>query len=139
MNHLSIKKFIPGIAWFFVVLILLCLPGNDIPQPDSWFQIYYVDKIVHLCLFGLLAYLFLLPIAGSGFTEKQKVHYLIKISLAASLWGLTTEFIQRFYINGRSFDLLDWAADTAGIAFALYYSFSKMKKNMNNILPNSKY
>lgn len=129
MNNLSIKKFIPGIAWFFVVLILLCLPGSEIPQPDNWFKIYYVDKIIHFCLFGLLGYLFMKPIAKSDLSQKEKRYYLIKIAITASLWGLTTEFIQRFYIRGRSYELLDWVADTVGVAVALYFSYRKKGPN----------
>ena len=59
MNVLEIKRFIPGIAWFFVVLVLLCLPGKDIPG-TSWLDKIFFDKWVHAGIFGLLALLFML-------------------------------------------------------------------------------
>ena len=30
----------------------------------------------------------------------------------AILYGITTEYIQKFFIPGRSFNLADWLADT---------------------------
>jgi len=103
----------PGIAWFFVVLVLLCMPGKDIPS-NNWFDIIYFDKWVHTGIFGLLALLFMLPIARSSMGQKEKLHYFIRIAIATSIWGLTTEFIQKYWAIGRSFDLTDWAADSLG-------------------------
>ena len=118
MNRISIIKFIPGIAWFFVVLVLICTPGEDIPS-SSLFDLLYFDKWVHTGVFGLLALLFMLPIGVSLMTNTEKLNYFIRIAIAASLWGLTTEYIQKYWIAGRSFDLFDWAADSLG-AFAAF-------------------
>jgi VanZ family protein len=118
MEKISIKKFMPGVAWFIIVLALTCLPGKDVPK-ISWLDIIYFDKWVHMGLFGGLTFLFCWPFYKSSFSEKQRIYYFIKIALAVSIWGLTIEFIQRFYIPGRSFDLLDWAADSFGALIAL--------------------
>ena len=118
MERISIKKFMPGVAWFFIVLVLTCLPGKDVPK-ISWLDIIYFDKWVHIGLFGGLTFLFCWPFHKSAFSEKQRLYYFIKIALAVSIWGLTIEFIQRFYIPGRSFELLDWAADSFGSLIAL--------------------
>ena len=116
---IPLKKFIPGIAWFFLVLILLCLPGYDLPKADDWMSAVYFDKWVHTGLFSVLAFLFMMPYCKSNVTYKNKWALVIKIALSVSIWGLTTEFIQKFFIPGRSFDLLDWAADSAGAILAL--------------------
>ena len=116
---ISFKKFIPGIAWFFLVLILICLPGDDLPKADDWMSAIFFDKWVHAGLFCVLAFLFMLPFCKSDRNIKIKWVSVIKIALAVSIWGLTTEFIQKFFIPGRSFDLLDWAADTAGVLLAI--------------------
>ena len=66
MNKLSIKNFIPGIAWFFVILILICLPGEDIPSPSGWWNwinLIHFDKLVHMGIFAVLTVLFILPIS----------------------------------------------------------------------------
>ncbi len=107
------KKFKPGIAWFFVVLYLMTLPGKELPQ-IGWLDKIYFDKWVHVVVFGLLTLLFCWPFYRSSFNRSEKLIYFIKIAIAASVWGLTIEFIQKFFVAGRSFDILDWVADSIG-------------------------
>ncbi len=114
------KKFIPGIAWFFLVLILICLPGDDLPKADDWMSAIFFDKWVHAGLFSILAFLFMMPFCKSNLTHKNKWVIIIKIAIAIIVWALTTEFIQKFFIPGRSFDLWDWVADAVGVLLALY-------------------
>ena len=116
---INLKKFLPGIAWFFLVLILICLPGDDLPNTDNWMSAIYFDKWVHVGLFSILSLLFMKPVCKSDLLKKEKWNIVIKIALAACVWGLTTEFIQKFYIPGRAFDLFDWAADSAGVILAI--------------------
>jgi hypothetical protein len=120
------KIFIPGIAWFFLILVLICLPGSKIPQVETWLNDIYFDKWVHAGLFGMLVFLFIYPIYKKLILPLQvKKIWAIKIAIAAVLWGLTTEFIQKFFITGRSFDIFDLAADTAGILVA--YNWCRVK------------
>ena len=63
---------------------------------------------------GGLSFLFILPIAKTPLTKKQKINYAIKIMLCVIIWGLATEFIQKHFVVGRMFDVWDWAADTFG-------------------------
>src|SRR4051812_47069432 len=113
------KKYLPGIAWFFILMVLICLPGSDLPHAPTWFERIQVDKWIHVFLFGTLAYLFMRPVSLSAIiTNKWK--YIIMIAIITSAWGLTTEFIQREFISGRSFDLLDWAADSLGALIAIF-------------------
>ncbi|MEO7523379.1 MAG: VanZ family protein [Ferruginibacter sp.] len=124
MKPLTFKSFIPGIAWFFVVLTLICLPGGDIPEPSGWFEwikLIQFDKLVHSGIFALLAFLFMRPFAKAGFSKKDKWNYFLKIALATCIWGLTTELIQKFFIPTRQFDLVDWAADSIGTLIALLF------------------
>ncbi|MEO6328218.1 MAG: VanZ family protein [Ginsengibacter sp.] len=130
MYKIDFKKFLPGIAWFFVVLILMCLPGEDIP-PSDWLNIDFLDKWLHAGVFGLLVFLFCWPFYKSAFGKDERKHYFIKIALATSIWGLAIEFIQKFFIPGRSFDLFDWAADSVGALlgfFICFYLFIKKEK-----------
>ena len=116
---INLKKFLPGIAWFFLVLILICLPGDDLPKVGDWMSAIYFDKWVHVGMFSVLAFLFMLPFCKSDMTRINKWSFIIKIAISISIWGLTTEFIQKFFIPGRSFDLLDWAADSVGVVLAV--------------------
>jgi VanZ family protein len=119
---IGIKKFIPGIAWFFLVLVLICLPGSDLPTVDDWLGKIYFDKWIHVGLFAVLAFLFMHPFLRSSLTLKKKWDIAIRIALSTAVWGLATEFIQKFFVTGRSFDLFDWAADTLGALAALLFA-----------------
>jgi hypothetical protein len=119
MQGVRFIKFLPGIAWFFIVLVLTTMPGNDVPK-EPWLDGIYFDKWVHAGMFGGLTLLFSWPFYKSNFSSKQRLHYFIKIALAASIWGLAIEFIQRFYAINRDFELLDWAADSFGTLVAFF-------------------
>jgi len=113
-----LKKFLPAIAWFFLVLVLVCLPGSDLPPSASWMDLVMFDKWVHVGLFGVLGFLFMLPLFKTSIDRKQKICWFARIAASVSVWGLAVEFIQKYYIPGRSFDLMDWAADSIGAALA---------------------
>jgi len=120
-NESQISKFIPGIAWFFLVLVLVCIPGYDLPKVDNWLIEINFDKFIHVGLFAVLAYLFMYPLEKTALPKIEKWQYTIKITMATAVWGLTTELIQKFFIPGRSFNLTDWAADGFGGLIALIY------------------
>ena len=121
LRDIGFKKFAPAFVCFIAVGVLIALPGDSLPTDHEWMDITYLDKWVHATMFGTLTFLFLLPVAESSMYSQQKRHYFIRIALSACIWGLTTEFIQKFYIPTRSFDLLDWAADSAGVLIAFLY------------------
>ena len=131
MKDIKFIKFVPGIAWFFVVLVLLCLPGEDVPSLD-WMSTINFDKFVHSGVFGLLALLFMLPVALSPMDRQAKFNYFLRIAIVTSLWGITSEFIQKFWIPGRSFDLFDWAADSLGALVAYLFCRIKFATQNNN-------
>lgn len=123
MKNIPLKKFIPGIAWFFVVLFLISLPKDDMPDVGGWWgwlSKIYIDKWIHVGIFAILGLLFMLPFTQSNMAVKTKWQYLVKISIAVSIWGFITELIQ-LMVPGRSFDLLDWIADSAGGIAALFF------------------
>lgn len=122
-NKIPFKKFWPGIAWFLFTGVLVFLPGSDIPE-SNWLDLIYFDKFVHAGIFGGLTLLFCLPFFKAHFILQEKINYFIKISLAVILWGIIVEVIQKFFIPGRSFDMFDWAADSAGV----YMGFLVSKK-----------
>ena len=128
MQKISFKKFWPGIAWFFIVLFLMCIPGNKLPKVDDWLHKIYFDKWIHVGVFGLLCILFCLPFNKSAVLIKKRVEYFMLIAIGVSFYGLMTEFIQKYWIPGRSYDLLDWAADSLGAVIGFLYSKMKFIK-----------
>lgn len=111
---IGVKKFIPGIAWFFLSLIAISIPGYDLPKVGSWFEQISFDKLIHTGLFGMLSVLFMYPVAKSSLPKKDKINWYIKVALATIIWGFTTEVIQKYLIPGRSYDMVDCLADALG-------------------------
>ncbi len=122
-KSISIKKFIPGIIWFIIVLILICLPGKVFPKVKPWFEELDFDKIIHITMFGILNLLFVSPLFKSDLNLSNKKKSILFITLFFIGWGFITECIQLF-VPKRSFDLLDWLADSIGILI-VYWFYSK--------------
>lgn len=122
MNSIPFKKFIPAILWFLLVLFLICLPGQEFPEIDgwsAWMEKIHFDKWIHAGMFGTMMILFAFPFRSADLHEEKKKSIYLLIAVLTSIWGLATECIQ-LYIPFRSFDLLDWAADSFGTIIALY-------------------
>lgn len=120
-EKISYKKFMPGIAWFFIVGILVFMPGKDVPEVDL-FYIPQLDKLVHAGMFGGITLLFCFPYFKANLSLQHKLKQFTRIALAAIVWGLAVEFIQKYFVPSRSFELLDWAADTAGVLIGWWFS-----------------
>jgi VanZ family protein len=118
--------YLPAIGWFFLLLYFICMPPSSIPPVDSWINQFYPDKWVHAILFGVLAFLFIYPLKKANSTQKQKRNTALRLLLASIIWGLTTEFIQKYFIPGRFFDWYDWLADSFG-AFCSFWLCKKWK------------
>lgn len=119
-GKLEVKKFLPGIAWFFILLILICLPGKDIPH-TAWLDGLSFDKFVHCFLFGMLVALFCFPFKTTSLPGAEKARWFLKITLSTVVWGITTELIQKYFVVGRQFDWFDWLADSIGAFVAFYF------------------
>jgi VanZ family protein len=116
-QKITVRNFLPGIIWFIVLMVLICMPSKHLPQ-NKFLAAIFLDKLVHVGCFALLVWLFYYPFAKSSLSKVAKNNYLVKITLCAIIWGLATELIQRYFVPGRSFDLKDWLADAIGAALA---------------------
>jgi hypothetical protein len=127
-NKIPFAYFLPGIAWFFVVGLLTLMPASDVPEVGWFDKIPQFDKFVHAVLFGGLVILFGIPIYKSQIPFSQKVNYAIRISIAAVIWGITIEFLQKFFVPSRDFYLMEWAADTFGVLNALWLCIRLLRR-----------
>lgn len=127
---LSWRQFWPAIAWFVLLCILVFMPGSDVPSV-GWLDNIHADKIAHVFLFAVLVILIIRPFLISDYSRSSKLFILILVCLFAIGWGLAVEFIQKNFVTGRTFDLWDWAADTAGVLIGLliYIIILTRKKN----------
>lgn len=106
----------PATLWSALIFILLILPGDDIPS-EGLFSLPHLDKIVHVTLFGLLVSLWFFYF---HYSQKKGPQTLIKIILVSIAYGIAMEFVQRYFVQNRSFDLYDILADAAGALLAGY-------------------
>lgn len=115
-------------------MVLICLPKDSVPKVNDWWNRIFIDKWIHAGMFGLLSLLCILPIKDNkSFPIKKRKALILFISLTVSIWGLVTECIQ-LYIPGRSFDLLDWGADSLGVLIVWIYT-TLILKNQAKGLP----
>jgi len=117
LKNIAFRHFIPAIIWFFIVLVLICMPQQDVPEPQGWgewLKKMHIDKFVHAGMFGMLSLLWMLPFRRSSKESAQKRKWFFIIALSTSFWGLATECIQ-IALPPRTFDWLDWAADASGV------------------------
>ena len=114
-------KFIPGITWFVFVLVIVFLPGDDVPD-EGWLNLSKFDKLIHATLFGGIVFLFCFPFKKAAIERAEKLNLFIRITIATIVWGFTTELIQKYFVPGRQYDLLDWLADSVGAGIALFVS-----------------
>jgi len=130
---LKFRNFIPAIIWFFIILVLLLIPGSDIPKEPFLTGIYF-DKWVHITLFAVCVFLFCLP-----FINYLK-HYspiFILIAVLGWIYGIAMEFVQKYFASNRSFEIKDIIADGTGclVGYLMAYWLAKRKALQNKNKP----
>jgi VanZ family protein len=121
---LKVPDFFPAIVWLLACTVLLSLPGNMI---GSGSRIPYFDKWVHIGLFGMLGFLWMLPFL---LYRPGKRRGLVLVVSGLIVYGLLMEFFQLYFIPGRSFEIMDVMADTAGVLFALLFAATAWGKTV---------
>ncbi|MCM1111421.1 MAG: hypothetical protein NC336_09440 [Clostridium sp.] len=120
---LRVVAWCPG--WLLTVLavgLMLWLTLSPQPLPENDIELFPgADKLVHGLMFGGIAWL-----AGIDFIVRGERHrscnplaVFVVAAVAASLLGGAVEILQEGMALGRSGDLADWLADTAGAALAV--------------------
>ena len=117
-------RFIPAIIWFIFTVVLLCLPGSKIPK-YTFLTLIHADKWVHIAMFGILCFLFNQAFCKLVVTKKGLRIYLFAVTFSGIAYGTIMEFVQKYWIPGRSFDVFDILADTIGCLLALGYCHRK--------------
>jgi len=129
---IKVLQFIPGIIWFIIANILFFLPGQDLPGP-KFLELIYFDKWVHIGLFAGLTFLTAYPFVKAQRSTKSM---LIKIAIIFTIYGVTVEFIQKYFISDRSFDITDMIADAVGCclgyAITIWFMQKLRRKSTSN-------
>lgn len=104
--------FVLAILYSFFLTILFLLPGKNLPAVE----IPYLDKIVHLILFGLLTFMWL------WVNNLKNGHHIVKILWILFLlffYGIVIEGLQEYLIVARNADSWDLFANFLGILIGL--------------------
>ena len=116
-----LKKYLSAlyipICWSLVIGVLLALPGSMIPDAGK-FKIPDFDKIVHIGLFGGFVLLWCLHLSTRGLQQKKLRAWFFCIFIIAAVYGIGMEYVQKYFIPNRDFELGDIIADLIGAGLA---------------------
>jgi VanZ family protein len=104
---------LPALVWTIVIFVLLSLPGKMLPD-ESNLGIPQLDKYVHIFLFGSFVFLWSFYYAFKMEKRISNNSISIRALIIACLYGITMEFVQKYFIPNRDFDLYDILADIIG-------------------------
>lgn len=130
--RLILKSFWPATAFFVFSNIAFFLPGSALPNQD-WFWKIELDKIVHVILFACMIVLWSIPVFYKPTLALRLPKVLILIPIIFFGYSIIVEFVQHFFIPGRSFDVVDILADAFGCIIGFLFV-----KQYQRFLSNSK-
>lgn len=110
---ITFARFLPAIGMFLLVCYLLTIPGKKLPE-INWFDQVHGDKFVHIGLFGALVFWWCWPFRKSNVLISKRLQWFLLVAIMAAVYGVLMEFVQKYWIPNRSFDVDDMIADAAG-------------------------
>ncbi len=128
-----IRRFWPAMAWAILILILTGVPGNYFPQVKSFWEWLSPDKVVHVGIFAVQAFLILYGLEPQYLNKRQRYLFLVAAISITVLYGLITEVLQSFVFVGRDGNIFDFLADFLGALMGLlaYYLLNIRNSVMN--------
>lgn len=124
-----INGMMPAAGFFLVATFLLILPGSAFPT-ETWLSKIQFDKIVHIGMFAVLVWLFCRAFYQKKWSSSRLGGIFMYVAIAAILYGIVMEIVQKDFIPNRSFDMLDIVADTAGALVGyIFSSWLYLKRN----------
>ena len=94
-------------------MVTTLLPSSSMPSLSIW-ELFSFDSFAHAFLFAVLTYLMIVGLKKQ-YTFPRLKHYAIRTSLVvSSLFGVSIELMQHFYITGRQGDIIDVLSNTIG-------------------------
>lgn len=111
---MKLKLFIKPLVWLGLICYGLFIPVSDLPK-TSLLDIPHFDKIVHFGLFFVFSLLLFRPF------KKLEMRFLLLAPAVSVLLGAILETTQHFISSSRSSNLLDFFANTAGIAVSVFF------------------
>jgi len=112
-----------------LVIMYLSLSPSDAYENISLFDIPFLDKIVHFCMY----FLFMLTIVFENRKTLKSISQLLLISLIPLCYGIFMEILQSLLTVSRTGSLYDVFFNSAGILFSLIFWILLKSLNKNII------
>jgi VanZ family protein len=116
---MSIKTWLWVVAEIAIIFILLSLPGSTFQEQARWYGDFPIDKLVHICLFGSLAFSFFFHFEKSKYKQLKTVRAKAYTLLFCIVYGIGMEYYQKYFVPTRGFEVSDMLADAVGALLAL--------------------
>ena len=119
--------FLPAFGCLITSTILLTLPGSAFPK-ENWLNKIWIDKWVHIGMFSIIV----ISVCwgwykGKTVPGKLKLYFIL-IGVVCLGYGVAMEFVQKYWIPNRSFDMGDIVADGLGSIAGVIFSFKRYIK-----------
>lgn len=108
-----LKVYGPAILWGMFILVATLTPGKSLPSSS----LFRFDKLIHIIIFGVFAWLVLRALFLSDKTTGNKTTVYLLVGVSTILFGIAIEGMQQ-YIPDRGADRYDVIANTVGIVLA---------------------
>ena len=132
MSHF-LKNHIPWILWGVLIIVLISIPGNDLPRVygvSKSVDHFQPDKLVHVLLFLVFVFLLLRGFDASEAIRNTDEKLYFFALLAGIILSGGTEIFQHFCIDGRNATLKDFLYNSLGCIIGwLVYSFWRNKNH----------
>lgn len=110
-----ICRVIYFIPWLLFSLTIIYFSNQEsIDFLDDTF--YLSDKILHFIAYFCYGLTIQFALINSNNYNQKK--FIVTVIIIGSLFGVSDE-VHQYFIEGRSSEILDWVADTLGIASSL--------------------
>lgn len=131
---MSMKTLFWVIAEIVIIFILLSLPGSSFQTNTKWYGDFPIDKLVHVLLFGSLAFSFFFHFEKSKSDKLKTVRARALVLIFCIVYGIAMEYYQKYFVLSRGFEVNDMLADAIGAILALpFFNWLNPKiQNKNN-------
>ncbi len=115
----ALKNFSLFLLWTVLILYLSFSPLQAWPK-SSIFQKLYLDKVVHITMYAVLAFLLLRSVFMHWKKQTIRLNTIVYALVFAAAFGIAVEFLQPVLTMYRKFEWMDIAANISGVFFGLY-------------------
>jgi VanZ family protein len=130
LKHVKLYKY--AYLWAILATLLCGTNGHNIPQ-FSFTNLFGIDKLAHMLLFGTETFL-IAVITKKIYAYKNSFLIIFPAFLIGAVFGIIIEILQATVFTNRSFDYLDMLANTIGCALAWLILIWKFNKNRTTII-----